>query len=340
MNARALVLRPGLVGRPIALALASLWLAAACAPTFGGLGPVPTSPPTAIPSAASTVPDVVPGPTPATAGPALSAAPTGAAAIAPTGTGQSIVRAYFRIAAGQDGEAGQAGAVGLVPVLRSIPATRAVAAAAMAALLAGPAASEAGATPAISTSVPAGSTLLGLTIDGGVATVNLSDEFETGGGTTDSRTRLAQVVYTLTQFPSVTAVRFQLDGRTPTVFGGQGVVLDGPVGRADFTDQLPAIFVDRPAFAATIGNPARIAGTADVFEARFRLAIVDGDGRTIAERAVSATCGSGCRGTFDVTVPYVVAAAGWGSLRVWEPSARDGSPTNVRTYPAYLTPGS
>jgi hypothetical protein len=51
-----------------------------------------------------------------------------------------------------------------------------------------------------------------------------------------------------------------------------------------------------------------------------------------------ATCGTGCRGTFDVTIPYTVSEAGWGTLRVWEASARDGGAQFVREYPAWLTP--
>ena len=67
--------------------------------------------------------------------------------------------------------------------------------------------------------------------------------------------RLAQVVYTLTQFSTVRSVVFQIEGETVTVFGSEGIVLDGPVGRADYVDQLPAIFVDRPAFGAALSNP-------------------------------------------------------------------------------------
>jgi hypothetical protein len=53
-----------------------------------------------------------------------------------------------------------------------------------------------------------------------------------------------------------------------------------------------------------------------------------------------ATCGTGCRGTFDVTIAYDVAKAQWGTLRVWDGSAKDGSPENVREYPVWLTPAS
>ena len=52
-----------------------------------------------------------------------------------------------------------------------------------------------------------------------------------------------------------------------------------------------------------------------------------------------ATCGTGCRGTFDVTLDYNVSAAQWGTLRVYAGSAKDGSPENVREYPVWLTPG-
>jgi Immunoglobulin-like domain of bacterial spore germination len=116
-------------------------------------------------------------------------------------------------------------------------------------------------------------------------------------------------------------------------------VLDGPQTRADFVDLLPSMFVDRPAFGAASGNPARITGSADVFEATFRIAILDGAGRTLADQQVMATCGSGCRGTFDVTVSYKVAKAQWGTLRVYDPSEKDGSPQDIRDYPVWLTPG-
>ena len=44
----------------------------------------------------------------------------------------------------------------------------------------------------------------------------------------------------------------------------EGIVLDGPQTRADYEDQLPSIFVDRPAFGAAIGNPARIASSVEM----------------------------------------------------------------------------
>lgn len=52
--------------------------------------------------------------------------------------------------------------------------------------------------------------------------------------------RLGQVVYTMTQFPTVKAVRFKLDGAPVNVFSGEGIVLDHPVGRSDYKDLAPS----------------------------------------------------------------------------------------------------
>ncbi|MEA2613454.1 MAG: Immunoglobulin-like domain of bacterial spore germination, partial [Chloroflexota bacterium] len=54
-------------------------------------------------------------------------------------------------------------------------------------------------------------------------------------------------------------------------------------------------------------------------------------------RQAMATCGSGCRGTFDITLSYVTRREQWGTLRVYFGSAKDGSPQSVRDYPVWLT---
>jgi hypothetical protein len=190
----------------------------------------------------------------------------------------------------------------------------------------------------ITTAIPTGTRLLGLTIKTGVATVDLSTEFASGAGNASLQYRLAQVVYTLTQYCTVRSVVFQIEGQTVTVSGSEGIVIDGPVGRADYADQLPAIFVDRPAYGAALPNPGDVRGTADVFEATFRVAILDASGASIVDRQVMASCGTGCRGTFAVALPYTLARAQWGTLRVYNPSAKDGTPENARDYPVWLVP--
>jgi spore germination protein GerM len=313
MNRRSLVL-------PLILSA----ILAACSGGAGALGPVPPAE-SAQPSVVQGSPDITPAASPSQ--PGTSAAPSDPASAAPGGS--TIVRAYYFL----DGPRGSAG---IVPVLRDVPATKAVATAAMTALLAGVTAKEADAR--ISTVIPAGTQLLDLSIANGVATVDLSREFESGGGSASVLGRLAQVVYTLTQFPSVKSVLFEVEGREVHAFGGEGAVLDGPVRRSDYASFLPAIFVDRPAWGAALGNPGRVTGDADVFEATFRITLLDGNGKQLVDQQAMATCGTGCRGTFDVTIRYDVARAQYGTLRVWDASARDGSPQDVREYPVWLTP--
>jgi hypothetical protein len=311
----------------IALLMAGLLLAA-CGPATGDLGGVATPPPTEQPSLEAPSGEPTPG---SSGGPIASpgSTPVGQPTATPSDT--TTVRAYFFLGSFVDN-------AGLVPVLREIPKTQAVGAAAMAVLLDGPNDDELGARPAMYSVIPEGTRFLGLRIEAGVATVNLSREFESGGGSASVLGRLAQVVYTLTQFPTVEGVRFELDGEPVEVFSGEGVALDHPVNRDDYTDQLPAIFVDRPAWGGVLGNPARIVGVANVFEATFQVRIAAGDGRGVAETHVMATCGTGCWGTFDATIPYSVSAAGWGTLQVFELSARDGSVINMTEYPVWLTP--
>ena len=91
---------------------------------------------------------------------------------------------------------------------------------------------------------------------------------------------------------------------------------------------------------STIGNPVRIIGNASVFEATFRLALLDANGAVLVDQQVMATCGTGCRGTFDVTLRYAVSQGQWGTLRAHNLSAKDGSPESVLEYPVWLTPGS
>jgi germination protein M len=246
-----------------------------------------------------------------------------------------IVRAYFFL----DDPAG--GDPGLVPVLRTVPESTATATAAMSALLAGPSSKERGSTPRVRTTIPAGTELLGISIKSGTATVDLSGEFASGGGSFSVRGRLAQVVYTLTQFSSVDRVTFELDGTPVTVFSSEGIVLDKPVSRATYRDDfVPAIFVDRPAWGAALLNPGRVTGLANVFEAQFRISLSDHLGRVLVDRQVTATCGTGCWGTFDVTLSYDVSAGQWGTLRVWDISEATGANVAVREYPVWVTPAN
>lgn len=124
-------------------------------------------------------------------------------------------------------------------VERTLPYTQATGAAALNALFAGPTDAELTTWPAIGTAIPEGTELLGLTISNGVAKVDLSQEFASGAGTFSVTARIAQVVYTLTQFPTVDSVEFSIEGEKVEVFSSEGLILDGPQEPDDYYSLLP-----------------------------------------------------------------------------------------------------
>ena len=191
---------------------------------------------------------------------------------------------------------------------RVIPKTLETGKAAVLALLEGPTAEETAA--GLVGAIPQGTRLLGLTIKNGVATVNLSKEYESGGGSLSMFMRIAQVVFTLTQFPTVSKVSFQLEGQPVTALGGEGIILDHPMGRADYEDMAPAILVESPAVGDTVTSPVHVTGSANTFEATFMADLLDANGQVIAEKQVMATSGTGTRGTFAVDVPFTLAQSG------------------------------
>jgi hypothetical protein len=225
----------------------------------------------------------------------------------------------------------------LTAVRRMHAPTQLVATAAVTALLDGPTSQERGA--GFTSAVPDDTRLLGIGIRDGVATVDLTSEYQSGGGALSMQTRLGQVVYTLTQFPTVQKVRFRLDGSPVNVFSSEGIVLDHPVGRSDYADLLPAIVVDTPAADDRIASPATVSGTANVFEANVTVEILNADGKVVGKTFTTASCGTGCRGDYSVPVTYKVAKQQPGTVVVHDDDAAGtGAPPHSVRVPVTLTP--
>jgi germination protein M len=208
---------------------------------------------------------------------------------------------------------------GLFVSYRTSPETPRIGTAALEALLEGPDSFEEG--YGLWTAIPDGTQLLGLSIDDGIARVDLTSEFETGGGTASMQTRLAQVVYTITQFPTVEGVVFSLDGEPIDILGGEGIIIDHPLTRRDYADLLPAILVLSPALTQSVESPVLIRGSANVFEANVSVQILNENDEVLAETFTTATCGSGCRGTFRINVPFQVDRAQEGTIVVHDDDA-------------------
>jgi len=261
------------------------------------------------------------GPAPG-GGTPISPAPTGAGTPSPSTAETMTYEVWFTYE----------GSLSVTP--RTEPFTPAVGTAALEALLDGPTTEERRA--GLGSTINPGTELLGLSIEDRIASVRLNDAFTAEETPAIAVGSLAQIVYTITQFDSVDAVVFEVEGQPLTNFGGYE--LDGAQRREHFADQLPAILVEAPSIGERVSSPIAISGSADVFEATVSIAILDADGRVIATAFTTATCGTGCRGTYATDVPYEVDARQAGTVRVFESSAMDGSPINVVEIPVTLTP--
>ena len=151
------------------------------------------------------------------------------------------------------------------------------------------------------------------TVQGGIADVSLSAGL--------SRPALAQLTYTLTQLGNVRGVR--VGGKTYKT--------------GDFEGLAPAILIESPSFGEAVRSPVRVTGTANTFEATFTLELRTG-GRLLGQKTVTATSGSGARGTFAATFTYSVSEETRGELRAYELSAQNGKRINTVSVPISLLP--
>jgi germination protein M len=219
----------------------------------------------------------------------------------PTDVGTTAVGLYFL----RDDRLGFA--------LRTVPATPRVATAALEELFAGP--SEQDREAGLSSGVPSDTKLESLTIEDGLARVELSNQLDEPAE--------AQVVFTLTRYPTVRRVK--LEGAEHT--------------RADYEQVAPAILVEQPAPGATVSSPLRISGSANTYEATFMVDLVSKQGgKPLFHDFVTATSGSGTRGTFEESLDFVVDRQRPGMLVVYENSAEDGSVMNKVEIPLVLLP--
>lgn len=209
----------------------------------------------------------------------------------------------------------------VIPVRRIVPHTVAVARAAVSSLLRGPMASER--TSGYSSQIPAGTGLRGVSVSHGVATVDLDRRFESGGGSLSMQLRVAQVVYTLTQFPTVSRVGFRLDGRPVESIGGEGVL----------------VLVEQPLPGDSVGTPILVRGTANVFEARLVVDVVTTKGVLLARRNILATAGTGTRGRFSVRIALAAPVARV-VIVAYTRSPKNGARIDVVRIPAMITPAS
>ncbi len=303
----------------VALAL----VAAACGTSNGGTEPTSTT----------TIP------TPTTTTPSTTSSTTSSSTTSTTQTSVPSVEQYVRVYFLID-EVTDEGGPFVRPVSRQISPTLEVARAAVNELIAGPTPDEQAGTPSVSGGLPEGTQLLGLTIAGDTARIDLSEEIENIGGTFGEMSVLAQLVFTLTQFPTVDEVVLLIEGEQVELFGGHGMEVAPSLNRDWFLGGglVPEILIDEPGWFGRADNPLLVTGIARAFEATVQWGLYDNDGLPLDEGFTMASAGGPDWGTFQFAIPYTVDSPQLGSLMMWEDSARDGSPINLVEHPVWLTP--
>ena len=188
------------------------------------------------------------------------------------------------------------------------------------------------------TAIPEDTELLYVRREGSVLEVDLSSQFESGGGSLSMQLRVAQIVYTGTQFEGIDAVRILLDGKRVDAIGGEGIVASEPLTRRDFQNVAPPIVPESPKPGAEITGSVLVSGFANVFEANVVIQIRDLSGKILAETFTTATCGSGCWGDFSEEISFEVESPQEGSVSVLTYSAEDGSERDRISIPVILRP--
>jgi hypothetical protein len=258
-------------------------------------------------------------------GPSVTAGSSSSTTVAPSttaspGPGAVDARVYFV----RDEHVATAGRTVRAP---------AVARGALEALLDGPSDREAGL--GMTTAIPTGTELRSVAVDDGVATVDLDETFASGGGSLSMQLRVAQVVFTLTQFDSVERVTITLGGREVDAIGGEGVDATD-LTRADVSGMTPAILVESPVPDQVVAGELRVTGIANTFEATLAYELVDRTGTTVDDGVATATAGSGTWGTFAFTVATTGSATGPATLTVWQEDAATGGRRDAYEVPLRL----
>jgi hypothetical protein len=131
--------------------------------------------------------------------------------------------------------------------------------------------------------------------------------------------QVAEIVYTLTQFPTVQRV---------DVAGRSGLTRD------DFAAYEPPILVETPAVGAAVPATFTVSGTASVFEATLVIELRR-NGTVLVKQTVTASEGAPGRGTFSTTVH--APSAGAATIAAYAPSAADGTPQHEQDVAVTVT---
>ena len=185
--------------------------------------------------------------------------------------------------------------------------------------------------------LPAGTRLLGININAdGLAVVNFSEEvLNANVGAVGEILGIQSIVNTLTEFPQIKSVSFQvngqLDSRARDWWGHVGLY-DQPFRRNLEKVYEPAVWVTHPVENQTAGVPLLVKGSALVSGGSVTARLLNENGTIMAEGTVDGLQKAPSRGDFEIRLTFNPSGKGKGTLEVF-PAGKGGSPQDIVKIP-------
>jgi hypothetical protein len=175
------------------------------------------------------------------------------------------------------------------------------------------------------TSVPVGTTLAGVSVAGGVVTIDLSGGIVgSSGGSAQEITFSQQLAHTAQVDTSISAITLLIDGRPITELWGH-LDWSRPIDVDPFV--LSPVTVTAPLADEEVPvGPVTFRGQATVFEATVLVTLLDATGNVLEEGFVTASTGAPERGTWEWTVELPTAGTYTIVAGESDPSGGEGRP--------------
>ncbi len=185
--------------------------------------------------------------------------------------------------------------------------------------------------------LPPDTRLLGISVKDGLATVNFSKEVLSANvGSAGEALGIQSIVNTLTEFPQIREVSFQVegkvDGRTREWWGHVGLY-EQPFKRNLDKVMEPAVWVTHPAVGQAAGVPLLVKGSARAFEGTVNARLLDPAGKQIAEDRIQFSREVGGRVDFEMKLTFTPPGKGSGTLEVYRVGSGSDTPADTVKIP-------
>lgn len=176
----------------------------------------------------------------------------------------------------------------------------------------------------LSTTVPAGTRIEHVTFVGTTANVDVDARFFGSATRAEFTRRLAQVVFTLTQFSGVDGVQLYLGGHAlPRI---DGLPTSRPLNRADVSSAVGDAVIVSPAIGVVLTSPVPFSGISEI-TGILELELVGPTGQLIIDTVQSTVKGE----TFTYRYPFAARVRGDAWLRVYAAPVHVGGPSVLVT---------